>query len=32
VKSEAYDPVAIKRDFRAQWWGTLLSDKLLRRE
>jgi protein tyrosine/serine phosphatase len=32
VKSEAYDPAAIKRDFRAQWWGTLLSDKILRRE
>ena len=22
----------IKRDFRAKWWGTLLSEKLLRRE
>jgi protein tyrosine/serine phosphatase len=32
VRSEAYDPVAIKQDFRAQWWGTLLSDKILRRE
>jgi protein tyrosine/serine phosphatase len=32
VQSPDYDPVAIKRDFRAQWWGTLLSDKLLRRE
>jgi protein tyrosine/serine phosphatase len=32
VKSPAYDPAQIKRDFRAQWWGTLLSEKLLRRE
>jgi len=32
VKSPAYDHAAIKRDFRAQWWGTLLSEKLLRRE
>jgi protein tyrosine/serine phosphatase len=32
VKSEAYDPVALKQEFKAQWWGTRLSDKLLRRE
>jgi len=32
VKSPAYDHAAITRDFRAQWWGTLLSEKLLRRE
>jgi protein tyrosine/serine phosphatase len=32
VKSPDYDPPAIKREFRAQWWGTLLGDKLLRRE
>jgi protein tyrosine/serine phosphatase len=32
VKSPAYDPAQIKRDFRAQWWGTLLSEKLLKRE
>ena len=32
VKSPDYDPAQIKRDFRAQWWGTLLSEKLLRRE
>ena len=32
VESEAYDPVAIKQDFRAQWWGTLLTEKLARRE
>ncbi len=32
VESDAYDPVAIKKDFRAQWWGTLLTEKLARRE
>jgi len=32
VKSPAYDPAAIKREYRAQWWGTLLTEKLLRRE
>ena len=32
VKSEAYDPVALRQEFKAQWWGTLLWDKLLRRE
>jgi len=32
VQSPAYDPVAIKADFRGQWWGTLLSERLLRRE
>jgi protein tyrosine/serine phosphatase len=32
VESPAYDPAAIKADFRAGWWGTLLSDRLLRRE
>ncbi len=32
VESPAYDPATIKADFRAGWWGTLLSDKLLRRE
>ena len=32
VMSDAYDPVAIKADFRAQWIGTLLTEKLLRRE
>jgi len=31
VKSDAYDPAAIKADFKAQWWGTLLTDKILRR-
>ncbi len=32
VLSPAYDPVAIKADFRAGWWGTLLTERLLRRE
>jgi protein tyrosine/serine phosphatase len=32
VRSDAYDPAALKREFRAQWWATLLTDKLLRRE
>lgn len=32
VASPAYDPVAMKADFRANWWGTLLTDRLLRRE
>jgi protein tyrosine/serine phosphatase len=32
VESPAYDPAAIKAAFRAGWWGTLLSDRLLRRE
>jgi protein tyrosine/serine phosphatase len=32
VESPAYEPARIKADFRAGWWGTLLSDKLLRRE
>jgi protein tyrosine/serine phosphatase len=32
VESPAYDPVAIKADFRASWWGTQLTERLLRRE
>jgi len=32
VESPAYDPVAIKADFKAAWWGTLLTDRLMRRE
>jgi protein tyrosine/serine phosphatase len=32
VQSSEYDPVALKHEFRSQWWGTLLSDKILRRE
>jgi hypothetical protein len=30
VKSDAYDPAALKRDYRAQRWGKRLSEKLLR--
>lgn len=32
VESDAYDPDKIKADFRAAWWGTALTEKLLRRE
>jgi len=32
VRSPAYDPVAIKADFRAAWWGTLLTERVLKRE
>lgn len=32
VGSDAYDPKAVKAAFKASWWGTLLSDRILRRE
>jgi protein tyrosine/serine phosphatase len=32
VQSPAYDPVALKADFRGRWWGTVLTERLLRRE
>lgn len=32
VQSPAYDPKRIKSDFQAGWWGTLLTERLLRRE
>ena len=32
VQTPRYDPVRIKADFRASWWGTQLNEKLLRRE
>ena len=32
VDSPDYDPKAIRARFKAQWWGTLLTEKLLRRE
>jgi hypothetical protein len=32
VQSPAYDPDILKADFRAGWWGTLLTERLLRRE
>jgi hypothetical protein len=27
-----YDPKAVKAEFKASWWGTLLTEKLLGRE
>lgn len=32
VQSPDYDPAAMQAEFRANWWGTVLTDKLLRRE
>ena len=32
VESPGYDAQAIQREFKAQWWGTLLTEKILRRE
>ena len=32
VQSDAYDPVRLKAEFHAQWWATLLTDKVLGRE
>jgi hypothetical protein len=32
VERPDYDPAQIKTDFRANWWGKLLTDKVLRRE
>ncbi len=32
VESPAYDPDRIKADFQAGWWGTLRTERLLRRE
>jgi protein tyrosine/serine phosphatase len=32
VERPGYDPAAIKAEFRANWWGKLLTDRLLRRE
>lgn len=32
VDSPAYDPKAIRAEFNASWWGTLLTEKVLRRE
>lgn len=29
---EDFDPVRMRREFRAQWWASLLTDRLLRRE
>jgi len=32
VEGPSYDPAAIKAEFRASWWGTLLAERLLGRE
>ncbi len=32
VDSDAYDPKAIRAEFKAGWWGTVLTEKLLKRE
>lgn len=32
VESDAYDPVATTKAFRARWWGDLLVERILRRE
>ncbi|QTN18490.1 tyrosine-protein phosphatase [Brevundimonas sp. AJA228-03] len=32
VESDAYDPRAMRTRFRASWWGTLLTERLLKRE
>ncbi|HEV2364801.1 MAG TPA: sulfur transferase domain-containing protein [Caulobacteraceae bacterium] len=32
VRSSAYDPAALKAEFRASWWGNVLTERLLRRE
>jgi protein tyrosine/serine phosphatase len=32
VTSADYDPEALRAGFKASWWGTLLTDKILRRE
>lgn len=32
VDSPAYDPAGIKADFRAQMWGSIVTERLLRRE
>ncbi len=32
VQSDAYDPKAMKADFRAKWWGNVFTEGLLKRE
>ncbi len=32
VQSDAYHPARLKAEFRASWWGTQLTERLLRRE
>jgi protein tyrosine/serine phosphatase len=32
VESDLYDPVSMKADFRAKWWGMALTEGIIRRE
>jgi hypothetical protein len=32
VESPLYDPDSMKADFRAKWWGALVTETLVRRE
>lgn len=32
VDSPGYDPKAIRAEFKAGWWGTLITDRLMKRE
>jgi protein tyrosine/serine phosphatase len=32
ARSNAYDPVAVKRDFMGSWWGNFLTERVLKRE
>lgn len=32
VERPDYDPKAVRADFKASWWGTLLTERVLRRE
>jgi hypothetical protein len=32
VESPMYDPVRMKADFRANMWGSLVTERLLKRE
>lgn len=32
VTGPDYDPAAVKAEFKASWWGTLMTEKILRRE
>jgi protein tyrosine/serine phosphatase len=32
VESPAYDAMTIQRELKPQWWGTMLTEKILRRE
>jgi len=32
VQTPEYDPVKLKAEFHTSWWGTLLTERILRRE